>query len=272
MSGSLTELIHCNKISWPAQERKHFGQAELAELAATIRLHGILEPVGVFRDGDSYQGLWGQRRWMATELAGLDLIPAVVRDKPISEAEAMEIRLIENISRESLRPLEQSVGLDQLMKASGLTASDVAKRVRMKPAAVSKSLSLLKLSEPIRQQIDAGSIGAGAGYELARVENPQLQMELAEQVAAGTLTRDALAGRIKRIKSPSTPATGHKQSRITAKLSGGRLVTVCAVNLTVDSVITTLEDFLARCRAARTKGLALRTMLNVLADETRKPS
>ena len=59
-----------------------FGQAELAELAATIRAHGILEAIGVIRDGDGYLGLWGHRRWMASELAGLELIPAVVRDKP----------------------------------------------------------------------------------------------------------------------------------------------------------------------------------------------
>ncbi|HEX4053825.1 MAG TPA: ParB/RepB/Spo0J family partition protein [Tepidisphaeraceae bacterium] len=266
------EQIPGKKITWPAQERKHFGEAELLELAATIRAHGILEPIGVIEDGDGYRGLWGQRRWMAAELASLELIPAVVRDKPTTEAEAMEIRLIENMAREALRPLEQAVGLDQLIKASGLSASDLAKRVGMKPAAVTKSLSLLQLSEPIRQQIDAGLISPAAGYELARVEDPQLRSELAAQVAGGTLTRDALIGRIKAIKRPGAQATETEKSRITAKLSKGRLVTVCGSNLTVDSVITALEDLLARCRAARTKGLALRTMLNVLADEAKQSS
>jgi ParB family chromosome partitioning protein len=272
VSGSLIEQIPRKKISWPAQERKHFGQAELAELAATIRAHGILEPIGVVRDEDDYLGLWGQRRWMAAELAGLDLIPAIVRNKPRNEAEAIEIRLIENIARESLRPLELSVGLDQLMKSSGLTASEISNRVGIKPAAVTKSLSLLQLSEPIRQQIDAGLISPTAAYELTLVENTELRSKLANEVAAGELTRDALAGRVKSIKRKgNVPIDSHK-SRITAKLTGGRIVTVCASNLTVDSVIATLEDFLARCRAARTKGLALRTMLNVLADEARKPS
>src|SRR5580700_8405972 len=93
------EQIPRNKITWPEQERRHFGQPELAELAETIRAHGILEPIGVIRDGDGYQGLWGQRRCMAAELAGLELVPAVVRDKPRTEAEAMEIRLIENMAR-----------------------------------------------------------------------------------------------------------------------------------------------------------------------------
>jgi ParB family chromosome partitioning protein len=259
-------------ISWPPQERKHFGQAELAELAATIRAHGVLEPIGVIPDGDGYLGLWGQRRWMAAELAGLELIPAVVREKIPSEAEAMEIRLIENIAREALGPMEQATGLGQLMKLSGRTASEVGKRVGMKPSAVSKSLSLLQLSDSIRQQIDAGLIPAAAGYQLARVDDPQLQAELAAQVAAGTLIRDALAGRIKISKRSAIDPKTTNKTRITAKLSGGRLVTVRASNLSVDSVIKALEDFLARCRAARTKGLALSTMLNVLEDEAKQSS
>ena len=99
------------------------------------------------------------------------------------------------------------------------------------------------------------------------MEDPQLRSELAAQVAGGTLTRDVLAGRIKAIKRPVTQTTETGKSHITAKLSGGRLVTVRAENLTVDSVITTLEHVLVRFRAARTKGLGVRTMLNMLADE-----
>jgi ParB-like chromosome segregation protein Spo0J len=204
---------------------------------------------------------------MAAELAGLELIPAVVRNKPTTEAAAMEIRLIENLARESLRPLELSAALDQLIKVGALSVTEVGKRIGMKPAAVSKSLSLLQLPESIRGKIDAGVISAGAGYELTRVADPQLQTEFSEQVSSGSLTRDGLAGKIKSIKRRNTPATETKSSRVTAKLTGGRLVTVCGGNLTVEAVIKILEELLARCRSARSKGLALRTMLNVLADE-----
>jgi len=148
----------------------------------------------------------------------------------------------------------------------------VAKRVGMKSAAVSKSLCLLQLPAPIREKIDAGIISAAAGYELARVEDSQLRSELAAQIAGGTLSRDALAGKIKSMKRGQGVATEFKKSRITAKLSGDRVVTVHAKNLTVESVIATLEDLLARCRTARNKGLELDTMLKVLADESKRSS
>jgi len=264
------EQIPLKKISWPAQERKHFGQAELEEMAATIRVHGILEPIGVIKAGDGFEGQFGQRRWLAGELAGLEFIPAIVRAKPITEAAAMEVRLIENLARESLRPLELSVGIDQLMKVSGLTVAEAGKRIGMKPAAAIKSLSLLQLPETIRRQIDAGAIGPAAGYELARVEDPQVRAELAAEVAQGKLTRDALARTIKSLKRPAAGSKEGGRSKVTARLTGHRMVTVQGEKLTVDSLIATLEELLNRCRKARSQKLALRTMLNVLADEARQ--
>jgi ParB/RepB/Spo0J family partition protein len=266
------QQISRKAIRWREQERKTFSASELSDLAATIRVHGILEPIGVIREGERYIGLWGQRRWMAAESAGLESVPAIVRDAPATEAEAIELRMIENLARESLRPMEQAVGLDQLQKASGLAASEVAKRVGITPAAFTKSLSLLQLPEPIRQQIDQGLISPAAGYELARVQDPKLRAELAAQVAAGTLTRDALSGKIRATKKSGDVAAESKRSRVTAKLNAGRLITVSATNLTVETVITTLEDLLSRCRAARTKGLTLQTMLKVLADESKQSS
>ena len=272
MSECQIQQIRRKAILWPAQERKYFSPGELSELAETIRIHGILEPIGVIQDRDGYIGLWGQRRCMAAELAGLESVPAIVRDAPATEAEAIELRMIENLARQSLRPLEQAEGLDQLQKASGLGASEVAKRVGITPAAFTRSLSLLQLSEPIREQIDQGLISPAAGYELARVQDPALRAEFAAQVAAGTLTRDALSRKIKAVKHPTPHPAETKRSRVTAQMNAGRLVTVSATNLTVETVIATLEDLLSRCRAARTKGLTLHTMLKVLADESKQAS
>jgi ParB family chromosome partitioning protein len=272
MDAAEIQQIRRDAIIWPAQERKHFGEEELAELAATIRTHGILEAIGVIRNGEGFTGIFGQRRWMAAGIAGLETVPAKVWEKPMSEAAAREIRLIENLARQSLNPIEQASGVAELMKAANLSASEAAKRVGMKPAAVTKSLTLLHLPEPIRQKISAGTIGAAAGYQLARIDDPKIQAEYAEQVASGALNRDSLAGRIKaRGRAPASSKQAGP-SRVTAQLSSHRIVTLRAASLTVDSVIATLEELLSRCRSARSKGLGLGTMLKVLADEAKAVS
>ncbi len=115
-------------------------------------------------------------------------IPVVIRDKPRSEADAMEIRLIENVAREGLQQLEQAMAPDQLMKAGGFNASQAARRVGMKPSAVSKLLALLQLPEFIRDQINVGRINAGAGYQLSQIDDAKLQSELAGGVAGGALS------------------------------------------------------------------------------------
>jgi ParB/RepB/Spo0J family partition protein len=261
------EKIPIKAITWPEQERKHFGAEELAELAATIKERGVLQPIGVYRSGEGYIGLWGARRYQAAELAGLDSVPGVICEKPASDAEAIEIRLIENLQRQNYLPGEQAMGLAELMKAGNLNVSQVAKRVGMKPAAVTKSLALVGLPESIRQKIDAGLISAAAGYELARVEDAELQADFAEQVAGGTLNRDALAGRIKGIKRGGcSSAASH--SRVTAMLDGGRRVTIAGSGIgSLDGVIQCLEELLAKARKVRSQNLALGTFIKMLKDQ-----
>jgi ParB/RepB/Spo0J family partition protein len=264
-----TQQIPRKKIIWRDNERKHFGRPELEELAETIRAHGLLEPIGVVHDGDNYIGIWGQRRWMAAELAGLEMVPARVRETPLTEADLREMRLIENFARESFRPLEQAAALDQFMKASGLTVSEAAKRVGMKAAAVSKSLPLLRLPEPIRRKIDDGVISAGAGYELARIEDSKIQMDLAEQVASGSLSRDGLIGKVKAIKRGSADSAKSKR-RVTATLDHQRSITFSGAGLaSVEILIDWLEELLGKARKVRPQNLALGTFINMLKDQSK---
>jgi ParB/RepB/Spo0J family partition protein len=270
MSELQVQQIVRKKITWGENDRRYIEKGSLEDLACTIRVHGILEAIGVKPEGDHYIGLWGQRRWLAAEIAGLETVPAVVCAKSMTEAEAREIRLIENVARESLQPLEAATGLAQLMQAGGLSASEVAKRVGLNAAVVSKSLALLSLPGPLRALIDSGAISAASGYVLSQINDPQLQSELAQDVAAGRLSRDALAGKIKASRKGTTGAA-NARSRMSAKLTGGRMVSVCGSNLSVDSVIAALEELLGRCRSARTKGLGLGTLIKVLADEAKQP-
>jgi len=269
MSDYRVQQILRKAISWPEQDRKFFGKEELAELAATIRVHGILVAIGVVRNGDGFIGLWGQRRCMAAELAGLETVPAVVYEKPLNETQAREIRLIENVAREGLRPIEQAMALAQLMKAGGLSASEVGKRVGMKAAAVSKSLPLLQLPEPIRRKIDEGAISAGAGYELARIEDPKIQMDLAERVASGSLSRDGLIGRVKAMKRGCVDSAKSKR-RVTAMLDHQRNITFSGTGLaSVEILIDWLEELLAKARKVRSQNLALGTFIHMLRDQTK---
>jgi ParB family chromosome partitioning protein len=258
-----------DKIRFLQQERKHFDQELLADLAGTIKMRGVLQPIGVAVNGDWYDGLWGERRYLAAKLAGLTTIPAIVRGKPAADADAMEIRLIENLARIGLRPIEQATALRQFQQAKGLTSSQVALRLGMRPSAVCRSLALLELPEPIRERVEEGAISPAAGYELGRVKNSHEQADLAARVASGELSRDGLVGAIKDSQRRASRGEG-KHTGATARLGGNRQVTVRGDNLTVESFIATLEDLLARCRAARTKGLSLRTLLNVLSDEARR--
>jgi ParB family chromosome partitioning protein len=263
------EQIPLKAITWTQQERKYFGAEELAELAATIKEHGLLQPIGVSRSGEGYVGRWGERRCRAAELAGLDSALAVICDKPESDAEAIEIRLIENLQRQNLLPGEQAMGLAELMKAGNLNVSQVAKRVGMKPAAVTKSLALVSLPEPIRLKIDAGLISAAAGYELARIEDMQLQADLAEQVAAGTLNRDALSGRIKSMNRASGDRA-KSMRRVTAMLDHQRSVTLSGTGLaSVEVLIGWLEELLGKARKARPQNLALGTFIKMLRDQSK---
>jgi len=263
------QQIPRKKIIWRDNERKHFGRQELEELAETIRAHGLLEPIGVVREGEHYIGIWGQRRWMAAELAALETVPARVRETPLTDADVREMRLIENFARESFRPLEQATALEQFMKASGLTASEVAKRVGLNPATVTKSVALLNLPQEIREQVDAGFINAAAGYHLARVDNPQVQAELAGQVASGALSRDQLIGKVKAMKRGNGTPTKSK-SRVTAMIDTQRSIIFSGSGLaSVETLIDWLEELLAKARKVRPQNLALGTFISMLRDQAK---
>jgi ParB family chromosome partitioning protein len=267
--------VPLRQVRFGEQERRHFDPAALQDLAATLKADGQLQPIGVYPAGDgTFIGIYGERRWRAAALAGLETVLAVVRPPPASEPDAAGLRILENACREGLRPLELASGLNRLMEAGGLTAAQAAAKVGMRPAAATKALALLGLPEAVRRMVDDGTVGAAVGYELSKVEDPAVQAELARQVADGRLGRDGLAARVRSAKRAAKgfdKASGdpgeRKRGSVTAKLAGGRQVTVRAGDVTVDSLIATLEELLGRCRAARTKGLTLNTLLVLLADE-----
>jgi ParB family chromosome partitioning protein len=175
----------------PGQPRKYFDDEELAELADSIRVHGIIQPLLVEDAGD---GTWiivaGERRWRAARLAGLAEAPVLVRS--YSEEKRQEISLIENIQRTDLNPMEEAAAYKRLMDFSGLSQDEAAARVGKNRSTVANALRLLKLPATARDAIAKGSLTAGHGRAILSVDGEAAQERLlAELLRQGLSVRDA---------------------------------------------------------------------------------
>lgn len=164
----------------PYQPRRQFDQETLEELAQSIRLHGILQPIIVRQKGRRYQLLAGERRCRAAELAGLVEIPALVKE--LSDREMMELSIVENLQREDLNPLDEALGYDQLVKQLGLTQEEVAQRVGRSRPHVANMLRLLQLPQSLQELVSRETISAGHARALLAISDPALQHRLTEIV------------------------------------------------------------------------------------------
>lgn len=170
----------------PDQPRKEFDEVRLEELALSIKEHGIVQPVIVRKVGDGYELVAGERRWRAAQLAGLTKVPALVRE--FTEAERMEIALIENLQREDLNPLEEAEAYRALMDAFGLTQEALAKRLGRSRSQVANTLRLLQLPDRVQEEIRAGRLSMGHAKVLGGVEDPAELVALAEKVVSEGLS------------------------------------------------------------------------------------
>jgi ParB family chromosome partitioning protein len=159
----------------PSQPRADFDEAQLGELAASIAVHGIIQPVVVRALADGgYELIAGERRVRAARMAGLEVIPAVVRDSNAG-TDSLELALIENLQREDLNPIETAQAYRELIDRFGLTHEAVARQVGKSRVAVSNALRLLDLAPETRQAIVEGRISEGHGRALAAISIAELQ-------------------------------------------------------------------------------------------------
>ena len=163
----------------PEQPRRKFDAQALAELAASIRQVGVLQPILVTEIEGRYRIIAGERRWRAARLAEMEEIPAIVR--PLDEIERMEAALIENIQREDLNPLEEALAVRALMEKCGLTQEKAAERLGRSRPAVANLLRLLTLPEPVLEMLRDGKLSAGHARALVAVEDPARCIALAEK-------------------------------------------------------------------------------------------
>ncbi len=165
----------------PRQPRKVFEQAKLEELAASIREHGVVQPIVLRPKDGRYEIVAGERRWRASQVAGLKRIPALVRD--FSEAETMEIALIENLQREDLNPLEEAEAYAILLEEFKLTQDELAKRLGKSRPQITNTVRLLQLGLVAQAEVRAGRLSMGHAKVLLGVSDPGLQGMLASKCA-----------------------------------------------------------------------------------------
>lgn len=171
----------------PKQPRVRIDENALAELAASIKQSGVLQPVLVRSTGtNAYELVAGERRWRAAKLAGLDAIPAIIHE--FTDVEAFEIALIENLQREDLDPLERASAYQQLIDTAGASIDGIAERLGESRANVSNYLRLLKLSDEVQEFIRSGDLGMGQARAIAGIDSPQKQLAVARMAVRRNLS------------------------------------------------------------------------------------
>ncbi len=166
----------------PNQPRKSFTSSNLQELAASVRQSGVLQPIVVRPDGDGYQLVVGERRWRAARLAGLRTIPAMIRNA--SDAQCLELALIENLLREDLNPMEEAEAYERLLAEFEWTQEELAQRVGKDRSSIANCLRLLKLPQVIQDDLRAGRLTMGHARALLSLTSEKDQLALREQILA----------------------------------------------------------------------------------------
>ena len=188
----------------PAQPRKTFDEETLAELAASISEHGLLQPIAVRPHGvDRYLIVAGERRWRACRMAGLTEAPVVVKD--VTDEQAMELALVENLQREDLDPVEEAAGIRELMTRCDLTQEQAARKLGKSRSAVTNSLRLLALPEDVRRMVSGGKLSFGHAKVLLGLPNEDLMRQAAAEVAAQNLNVRQTEALCKKLTKPAKP-------------------------------------------------------------------
>ncbi|MGL4461281.1 MAG: ParB/RepB/Spo0J family partition protein [Planctomycetia bacterium] len=179
----------------PDQPRKEFDPEALERLAASIKARGLLQPIRVRWNADlgKHVIVCGERRYRAAQAAGLTTIPCMFVEGALSDAELLEDQLAENLCRDDLKPIERANAFRRYMEVTGCTALDLAGLLKVATSTVTRDLSLLQLPPKLQLKVDAGDLPVRAAQEIARVEDPVVQEELAAKVDTGMTTQEVQA-------------------------------------------------------------------------------
>ena len=192
------------------QPRKSFDDEKIAELAQSIKEHGIIQPIILNKKDDHYIIIAGERRWRAAKLVGLKEVPAIVME--LADKDILEISLIENIQRQDLNPIEEALAYKKLLSEFNLTQEELSKRVGKSRVAITNSIRLTALSETVKQYLIDEVITEGHGRALLAIDDPKLQCEIAQKVIDERLSVRELERLIKNLKAEKQVERKSKES------------------------------------------------------------
>jgi len=223
-AGALAQIPLDRIAANPYQPRRAFDEKSIDELTRSVREHGIVQPLVVSRTSDNrYRLIAGERRLRAALKAGLQSVPAVIKDLQ-QESDALQIALIENIQREDLNPIEEANAYHQLHDDFGLTQEEISRRVGKERSTVANFLRLLKLPEPVKQLLASGQLTMGHARALLSLDSAKKQQQLADRVVRSSLnvrqTEVLAAGATKKAKGekPKDVFTRDAEEKLTRAL------------------------------------------------------
>ena len=190
----------------PGQPRKTFDEETLAELSASIAEHGLLQPIAVRpKPSGGYLIVAGERRWRASRMAGLTEVPVIVKD--VTDEQAMELALVENLQREDLDPVEEAAGIRELMTRCGLTQEQAARKLGKSRSALANSLRLLSLPDTVQELLKSGFLTIGHAKVILGLPTPELQAEAAQMIADNQLNVRQAEALCKKLAKPAKEPT-----------------------------------------------------------------
>lgn len=217
----LVFFLQINKIRPNAdQPRKKFDREKLEELAASIKEHGILQPLVVRPENNGYTIIAGERRWRAATMAGLKEVPVIVKDLPAKDV--MELALIENVQREDLNAIEEAEAYGALMEHFNLTQGEIGIRIGKSRAAITNTMRLLNLPDKVRQEVLDDHISSGHARALLSLEDQKQMESLCEEIIDKKLSVRETEKKVKLLKNPpkEDKAKPEKNPYITAVEDG----------------------------------------------------
>ena len=232
----------------PHQSRQSFGESELAELAQSIKEKGVIQPILVTKTKDGFQLIAGERRWRAAQKAGLDKIPALIRD--VSPAEALQIALIENIQRQDLNPIEEAAAYQELLQEFNFTQEALSARIGKNRTTIANFLRLLKLPDDVQRDIIDGRLSAGHARVLVSIDSPSIQRKIRDLVIKRSLSVRQTEALAKRFLASRRPEAIRDE-----------------IDSYLESLVNNLQDSLGTKVAIERKGKKGRIIIEFYSDD-----